>query len=122
MRVVIVSEDCTKKYFQFGVTPPETRGGVRQEEKCELKRAAPIQSHYYRGKNTARQYLNSLLNVKKKWEMSLEKHMFFQTIFNENFNISFDAPCTDKCSTCMSLANENNDERDKTLKHNLQIE
>ncbi|KAJ8877786.1 hypothetical protein PR048_022242 [Dryococelus australis] len=64
-----------QKYLQLGVTPPETRGGVRQAEKYELKRTAPIQSHYYRGKNTVRQYLSSQLKVKKMWEMYLEKHM-----------------------------------------------
>ncbi|KAJ8881620.1 hypothetical protein PR048_018106 [Dryococelus australis] len=124
-------------YLQLGVTPPETRGGVRQVEKYELKRTAvkefvkkcqPIQSHYCTGKNTARQYLRSQLNVEKMWEMYLEKQIcelnmsFFKTIFNENFNISLDAPYTDKCSTCTSLEKKLNYEGDKTVKHYLQID
>ncbi|KAJ8880749.1 hypothetical protein PR048_017219 [Dryococelus australis] len=117
-----------QKYLQLGVTPSETRGGVRQVETCELKRTAvkefvktfqPIQSHYCRGKNTVRQYLSSQLNVKEN-----VLNEFFRTVFNENFNISLDIQLqyADKFSTCMSLENKINYERDKTVKHNLQIE
>ncbi|KAJ8870757.1 hypothetical protein PR048_027056 [Dryococelus australis] len=121
------SRDRVQRLCQLGITPPETRGGVHLVEKYKLKRTAVKE---FREK-PMRQYLSSQLNVKKMWGMYLEKHMvenlrveyeFFRTIFNENSNISFNAPYTDKCSTCMSLENKINDERDMTVKHNLQIE
>lgn len=61
------------KLLEQGVTPPERRGGARQLEKNKLKSEeiktfikefVPIQGHYCRGKSTARQYLDSRLNIK----------------------------------------------------------
>ncbi|KAJ8885649.1 hypothetical protein PR048_011847, partial [Dryococelus australis] len=66
--LVVLNESCDrvqrlcKKYTQLGVTPPETRGGVRQ-------------SHYCRGGSTLHKNLSSQLNVKKMWEIYPEKHI-----------------------------------------------
>ncbi|KAJ8897619.1 hypothetical protein PR048_002968 [Dryococelus australis] len=113
---------CKKKNLQLGVTPPETRGEVHQVEKYELKRTQEKHSA-----SLLKQPVKCEENVgnvpwKHVIENLLVEYEFFRTIFDENFNISFDAPYTDKGSTRMSLESKINDERDNTVKHNLQIE
>lgn len=46
------------------------------------------------------------------------EYEFFRTVFNENFNISCNAPYTDKCSTCMCLENKIINEKNKKRKRN----
>ncbi|XP_046684389.1 uncharacterized protein LOC124370144 [Homalodisca vitripennis] len=130
-----------KKYLETGVVPLETRGGARQVDKYNIKKDSiksfiktfiPVQKHYCRAKNKHRQYLPSELNITKMWKMYIEQHPteelkceydFFRLVFSENFNIGFDAPYTDKCSTCTRLECELATEKDagkrETLKLNL---
>nr|CAD7199394.1 unnamed protein product [Timema douglasi] len=130
------------KYLELGITPPETRGGPRKQVIYEKKRDAvkefiktfkPIQKHYSRGRknNTIRQYLPSELSVNKMWKMYMEanpskdlqvQYEFFRNTFNENFNIGFDAPYTDKCSTCTRLEYQIANENDNNKKEDLNIE
>lgn len=129
-----------QRFLESGVTPPETRGGPRQIEKYSLKRESvkefiksfiPIQNHYCRGSIRKRQYLPSELSIKTMWEMYLEQqedqglrveYEFFRTVFNESFNVSFNAPYTDKCSTCMSLENKILGEVNAEKKNELKAE
>nr|CAD7401757.1 unnamed protein product [Timema poppensis] len=130
------------KYLELGITPPETRGGPRKQVIYEKKRDAvkefiktfkPIQKHYSMGRknNTIRQYLPSELSVNKMWKMYMEanpskdlqvQYEFFRNTFNENFNIGFDAPYTDKCSTCTRLEYQIANENDNNKKEDLNIE
>lgn len=125
------------KYLDQGVTPPESRGGARHLEKYNLKRQAvidfieefkAIQNHYCRGKIKVRQYLPSDLSVQKMWNMYVETHAnndlnvyyeFFMNVFNNNFNIGFHAPYSDKCSTCTNLENKISLERNKDVRNEL---
>lgn len=126
-----------QKYLETGVAPNETRGGDRRTVKYQPKRHSikefvktfrPIQSHYTRGKNLKRQYLPSELNIKKMWSMYTEKHQnddlsvdyeYFRNVFTRSFNISFDSPYLDKCSTCCCLENKILLEKDKKKKTDL---
>lgn len=130
-----------KKYLETGVVPAETRGGARQLDKYNTKKESiktfiksfvPVQKHYCRAKNKHRQYLASELNITKMWNMYNENHPteelhcaydFFRNVFSENFNIGFDAPYTDKCSTCTRLECEIGTEKDtgKREAHKLEL-
>lgn len=130
-----------QKFMQYGVTPPETRGGDRRYVKYTEKRESvkqfiktfkPVQSHYSRGKNTKRQYLQSELDTKKMWKMYAQQHPtgdglyveyeYFRRIFTECFNISFDSPSTDKCSTCCRFENQISFETNAEKKKDLQFQ
>lgn len=128
-----------QKFLESGTTPKETRGGDRKTLKYQPRREAvkefiktfrPIQSHYTRGKHTKRQYLPSELNTRKLWTLYNEKYEaedlsvkyeYFRTVFNECFNISFDSPYSDKCSTCCSFENKINLEKDKKKRDTLKF-
>lgn len=130
---------CTK-YLATGLPPTESRGGARQVDKYNTKKESiktfiksfvPVQKHYCRAKNKHRQYLPSELSINKMWKMYLEKHPteelkckydFFRNVFSENFNIGFDAPYTDKCSTCTRLECELGTEKDSTKRKSLKLE
>lgn len=118
-----------QKLLEFGTTPSETRGGDRRSLKYEqkresvkafIKRFRPVQSHYCRGKNTKRQYLVSELNTKRMWTLYVDKHPghlhveyeYFRKVFTESFNISFDSPYSDRCSTCSCLENKISNEKE----------
>lgn len=47
---------------------------------------------------------------------------FFRRVFNENFNIGFAAPYTDRCSTCMRLENLIRHEKNEGKKGELESE
>lgn len=130
-----------KKYLESGTKPPETRGGARQVEKYNakkesvkafIKKFVPVQKHYCRAKNKHRHlHLPSELNISKMWKMYSEEHTtedlkceydFFRTVFSENFNIGFDAPYTDKCSTCTRLECELVTEKDSGKRETLKLE
>ncbi|KAJ8887077.1 hypothetical protein PR048_013292 [Dryococelus australis] len=64
-----------------------------------------------------------VMYLKKHVEENLQiEYKVFQTFVNENLNIRFYAPSTNKCSICIILKNNIKDERDKTEKHNLQMD
>lgn len=133
-------QNLCQKYLEQGITPPETRGGARNLEKYEIKRQSvkdfiktfrPVQKHYCRTKNTVRQYLSSELSITKMWKLYDETHPnadfkvnfeFFRTTFNENFNIGFDAPYVDKCSTCARLEYQISVEQDNAKKEKIKVE
>ncbi|XP_072377489.1 uncharacterized protein [Diabrotica undecimpunctata] len=129
-----------QKFLQTGVLPSETRGGARHVEKFNTKKESiktfiksfvPVQKHYCRAKNKHRQYLPSELSIKKMWYMYSEQHPtpkltckydFFRNVFATNFNIGFDAPYTDKCSTCIRLECETATEKDGDKRAALKLE
>lgn len=129
-----------QKYLKEGTTPTETRGGARQVDKYNLKKEniktfiksfVPVQKHYCRAKNKHRQYLPSELNVKKMWTMYSTKYPtielgceydFFRTVFATSFNIGFDAPYTDKCSTCTRIECELGTAKDVAKRDSLKEE
>lgn len=75
------------------------------------KKINVIGNHYCRSKSSSRVYISSELNIKKLWRIynaeaqnSLTvKESYFCYIFCTNFNIGFDTPSTDACSTCINF-------------------
>lgn len=133
-------QNLCQKYLEHGITPRETRGGARNIEKYQLKKQSvmnfiksfrALQKHYCRSKNIIRQYLSSELSISKMWKMYDEANNdealkvnleFFRKVFNENFNIGFNAPYVDKCSTCTRLENQINAETDQVKRGQFQLE
>lgn len=107
-------------HVRTGEAPAETRGGDRKTLKFSAKKNSVIafirqfkclEIHYCRGK-AKRQYLPSELSINKMYAMYCQqitdpqlqvKASYFRNVFNTKFNIGFNAPCTDVCSTCTML-------------------
>lgn len=106
-------------YSSGGNHPTENRGGDHRSHQYEAKTLSVQwfiekfkgqESHYCRSK-TQRLYLPPGLNIRKMWrmynnerEVDLQvKQGFFRKIFNSKYNIGFENPRTDVCSTCISL-------------------
>ncbi|CAH1643163.1 unnamed protein product [Spodoptera littoralis] len=101
-----------RNFFANGILPNEKRGGVHKYKKYSTQRQAVysfikslkcVGAHYCRGTTTQRKYLPSELNIKKLYKMFIEKNpnspvkqSYFRAIFNEDFNLGFGSPRTDK--------------------------
>lgn len=124
--------------FHSGLMPIDKRGGDRKSKTYEakklsvinfIKRFQVIENHYCRSKTSNRIYLHSDLNINKMWRMyngsTLEelqvKPSYFRHIFKTVFNIGFGSPQTDACSTCISLNEKINNEKDICKNNDLQI-
>ncbi|KAJ4429628.1 hypothetical protein ANN_21829 [Periplaneta americana] len=81
------------------------------------------QSHYSRRDNSGRKYLNPDLNIRKMYDLYLEKcqqenktpvkQKFYYNVFSTKFNLHFKPPYTDTCRLCdeleMKISNECNE-------------
>lgn len=78
------------------------------------------QSHYSRRDNPGRKYLNPDLNIRKMYDLYVEKcqqenkspvkQKFYYNVFSTKFNLHFKPPNTDTCRLCdeleMKISNE----------------
>ena len=98
----------------------EQRGGKRlkaryedlkEEIKQHISRYRCVSSHYGRNKTPYKKYLPSTLNVLKMYHAFLEqysgtlsvKYSLYYKVFATSFNLGFENPRTDVCSTCVKL-------------------
>jgi hypothetical protein len=112
-------ETIAKNFFSNGTTLTEKRGGDRKTSKFAnrinsiikfVRRFPSIEAHYCRSK-TKRQYLSSNLSINKMSKMYNEsvcdslkvKSSYFRKVFVTKFNLGFNVPRTDVCSTCTEL-------------------
>lgn len=84
-----------------------------------------VESHYCRGKSAIK-YLPSHLNCKRLLEFYQSepenipvKLSYFQDIFNTHYNLSFQSPRPNVCSTCVSLTERVKYETDEDKKAQL---
>lgn len=127
----------TKAFHNEGFIE-EKRGGFKQDDTFRPKRECImnfinrfhcVELHYCRGK-TARKYLLSELNVKKMWDiyssnsenLPVKTVCLFRHIFNTCYNLSFDQPRKDVCSTCLSLTERKKLEQDPEKKQQIEHE
>lgn len=128
-----------KEQLRKGTSPKENRGGDRRTKHYTARRQnvrafiesfQPLESHYCR-ERSKKQYLPSELSIKSLWRMYNNttddcllrvKYDFFRTIFDNDYNISFRSPATDKCSRCIELEGKMKTENNVNVKQGLRVE
>lgn len=130
-------EGVMKRFYEKSEMPTEHRGGDHTSQKNAdrrqaviefVKRIAIMEKHYCRGKSV-REYVSSDLNIAKLWKMYCKdniefpvKECFFRNVFNTNFNIGFNAPAVDVCSTCLEFKEKLKHSEDEEQKIQLHTE
>ncbi|XP_065645591.1 uncharacterized protein LOC136076054 [Hydra vulgaris] len=133
-----------RHWYKHGTTKPENRGGDRKKIAFSEKKEV-IKNHiqsfncrasrYGRKDAPGRKYLPSDLNVKRMYELFLDKnnaytvatvgYHYYYGVFMNHFNLAFGYPATDTCSTCqtykLAMKNQNITDNQKKLKTALFI-
>lgn len=123
----IPKPDMRGRHAPSNKVTADTCGRVKEHIRC----LPAMSSHYTRAKAPERKYLESSLTIRTLYDAYLEwmtseypgeeqvSFHFYNDVFTNQFNILFEPPKTDTCTTCDTLENRINNESDEEKKRKL---
>lgn len=107
---------------------------TRERVKEHIRSLPAMSSHYTRAKSPNRKYLESHLTIRSIYDAYLEwmtenyqgeqqvSFHFYKDVFTKNFNISFEPPKMDTCTTCDILDNKIASENEGEVRRRYETE